>query len=70
MSRAVWVLTKEYNDYDQYGEYFVAVFSRKPSKDLLISAGVHEGSVDNVLSGGGRLGVEDAWFYLREEVLL
>lgn len=27
----VWVLTKSVNDYNQYGDYFVAVFGKKPN---------------------------------------
>jgi len=27
----VWILTSEYNDYDQHGEYFEAVFAQKPT---------------------------------------
>ena len=27
----VWVLTEEYNDYDQHGEYFLAVFKDEPT---------------------------------------
>ncbi len=31
----VWVLTEEYNEYDQHGEYFLAVFKDEPTeKDL------------------------------------
>ena len=26
MIKSCWVLTKEYNDYDQYGEYYVCIF--------------------------------------------
>lgn len=31
----IWVLTIEYNDYDQHGEYFIAVFSDRPTLDVL-----------------------------------
>lgn len=27
----MWVLTREYNNYDQHGEYFVAAFKEKPT---------------------------------------
>lgn len=32
----VWVLTSEVNDYDQHGDYFLAVFKNKPSKGVFI----------------------------------
>lgn len=30
MTKNCWVLTQEYNDYAQYGEYYVCVFEEKP----------------------------------------
>lgn len=64
---AVWVLTREINEYDQYGEYFVACFSEKPSKQLLLKAEVPESHLDHLLNnGGGRIGIEDEWYFLRE----
>lgn len=32
----VWVLTREENQYDQYGEYFDAVFSTKPTVEQVM----------------------------------
>lgn len=32
----VWLLTREHNDYDQHGEYFIAVFAEKPTIQQLI----------------------------------
>jgi len=32
---APWVLTRSHNSYDQYGEYFVAVFRGKPTHERL-----------------------------------
>ena len=32
MSNTCWVLTTEYNDHDQNGQYLVAVFKDKPTK--------------------------------------
>lgn len=66
----VWVLTCEYNEYDQEGEYFVNVFLEKPSAEDLIKAGVPEKDVDHVLDGGGRVGIEYQWFFLRARRLL
>jgi len=28
----VWVLTEEFNDYDQHGAYFLAVFKHEPTE--------------------------------------
>lgn len=33
-----WVLTSEYNEYDQHGEYFVDVWDHKPSKEEVYQA--------------------------------
>lgn len=63
----VWILTYEYNDYDQYGEYFQAVFINKPSAQQLIDEGVPEHSIAHVLEGGGQsFNKQDYWYYLRE----
>ena len=63
----VWVLTKEYNDYDQYGEYFIAVFSEKPHHSQLTECEVPRHRLRHVLNGGGRVDYEDEWFHLKEE---
>lgn len=31
----MWILLREHNEYDQYGEYFVAAWKEKPSEDTL-----------------------------------
>lgn len=61
----IWILTYELNDYDQDGEYFVAAFSEKPHHTQLTSYGVPENRLRHVLNGGGRVGWENKWFYLR-----
>lgn len=61
----VWILTEELNSYDQHGEYFVAVFARVPHHSELSQYGVPQNRLRHVLNGGGRIGVEDHWFYLR-----
>ena len=66
----VWILTEEYNEYDQHGEYFLAVFAEKPTAEKLIKIGVHESEVEHVLSGGCRIKNEHQWYHLKEEVLL
>lgn len=62
----VWILTCEYNDYDQWGEYFCAMFASKPTPDQLMAKGVPRTSLRHVMKGGGRKNNENPWFYLRE----
>lgn len=69
MKIAVWVLTKEYNMYDQFGEYFVGVFGRKPEAEQLMEYGVPENRTSHVLNGGGRLNFEEEW-YLLEPIII
>ena len=59
---SVWILTVEYNDYDQHGEYFVAVFKDKPTAQMLRDLGVPS----NSLEANGRVDWEDKWFILKE----
>lgn len=73
MTQKIWVLTREHNDYNQLGAYFVTAWTSVPSKEQLIDATVEHqpGSVSELLKfvlrleeGGGRHGVEDVWFNL------
>lgn len=76
MVNSVYVLTREINQYDQDGEYFVTVFQNKPTVEQLKRHGVGEGwksestpekICDHVLNcGGGRIDREDTWWYLRQ----
>lgn len=67
MMRSVWVLTAEYNDYDQHGEYFVTVFPEKPSRKDLHVYVPSVSDVDLLLTkGGGRVDDEYKWWYLNE----
>lgn len=65
----VWVLTRSYNDYNQHGDYFLAVFKDKPTEAQLKEYGVAEGDLQHVLSGGGRRGNVDEWENLFTENL-
>lgn len=65
-TRTVWVLTREHNAYDQYGEYFCAVWATKPTADDLHQAGVPVVRCPSVLDGGGREDKEDEWHNLAE----
>jgi hypothetical protein len=66
---SVWVLTEEYNQYDQYGEYFRAVFANKPTAEQLKQY-LHPNEYDwitHILDGGGRTeDNENNWYHLRE----
>lgn len=66
MNPRVWILTEEYNDYDQHGEYFLGVYTSKPTIEQLLGKGVPQNCLRHVLNGGGRKGTEDQWFHLRE----
>ena len=67
---SIWVLTEEYNDYDQYGEYFVHAWSGKPTWEELykvLLAYDDEDYCDHVLKGGGRLNDNTHhWYWLKE----
>ena len=62
----VWVLTKEYNMYDQQGAYFEGVYNHLPTPQELWDKGVPQNRTKHVQQGGGRVGVEDEWFNLEE----
>lgn len=62
----MWVVTKEYNDYNQHGEYFVAVYKDKPTfqqlKETLQSE--DDVTIGKLTRGGGRQNIEDEWYSL------
>lgn len=63
----IYILTSEFNDYDQYGEYFIKAFRDKPSVDYLIGyLNINEHVATHILNGGGRLDKEYMWYFLRE----
>lgn len=66
----VWILTREINEYHQDGEYFVAVFSEKPHHAALTENGVPQNRLRHVLNGGGRVGAENEWFFLRSHEVI
>lgn len=64
---SVWVLTCEVNEYNQCGEYFVAVFKNKPTSiELTLDCDVDLKTAEHISNGGGRLRVEHTWYFLRE----
>ena len=78
--KTVWVLTREINDYNQEGCYFVAVFAAKPTTIQMAEAlkGMVQGEdlmtalafVEHVRGGGGRRGDENEWYHLEETPLI
>lgn len=77
--KKIWILTEEYNDYDQHGEYFVAAFSSKPNINALATFfkldetanGFRNGMealefLLHIEAGGGRQNLEDHWYNLQE----
>ncbi len=67
----VWVVTREVNEYNQNGEYFVGVFLAKPTfKDLQgMLPQLSDATLENLVKGGGRVGYEDEWYILDEVVV-
>jgi hypothetical protein len=68
--KTVWILTEEYNQYDQYGEYYRAAFQNKPTVDQLMKFEMNEQTALHVQKGGGRIDTEDQWYHLREEAVI
>lgn len=67
--KTIWLLTSEFNDYDQYGEYFVATFVGKPNLGQLAPHLDGYDAPEHVLAGGGRRDDEFHWFHLVEHEL-
>ena len=70
----VFILSRQHNDYDQYGEYFVAWFHEQPTAaDIKLAiinddeSVVDEDTAEHIASGGGRRDKanEDIWWNLR-----
>ena len=79
-SPEVWILTREINEYNQDGKYFVAAFNGKPTIQRLAEVFGYCGKentralnvmsaiafLEHVLQGGGRQGTEDEWYHLEK----
>ncbi len=68
-----YILTREHNEYDQYGEYFVAWFNNLPTvTEVLTAVESDDGSkIDDalaahIIAGGGRQNVENVWWHLKQ----
>lgn len=66
----MWILTEQYNEYDQHGEYFIAAWNEKPTIEKLGEvhwfAGCSEEFLEYILNGGGRIYPEYQWYNLHE----
>ncbi len=64
----MWILTREINEYNQDGAYFVFAFQNKPTiqelKDVLKIE--NDTTIEWIMQGGGRQCLEDEWYYLFE----
>ena len=65
----MWVITRSINQYDQDGDYFVAVFKYKPTAETIAHV-LSEFSYklcQHIANGGGRTKEkEDQWYHLTE----
>ena len=63
---SVWVVTKEVNAYDQFGDYLIGVFIEKPTVTQLQSLlpELRTDAATHLERGGGRIKTEDEWYYL------
>lgn len=77
MNKEIWILTREINEYDQDGSYFVAWFEDIDNIQVVldviskydkyyIKKPFSDEFIENLKNGGGRLGGEYEWFYLRK----
>lgn len=64
----MFILLRDFNDYDQYGSYFVAAFDHKSTIEELrqILGYGSEEYLKFLLNGGGRQGYEFSWNSLIE----
>ncbi len=66
----MWIVTMDINDYNQYGDYFVAAYLEKPNfselKSTLTDECLSDATLGKLSRGGGRANAEDKWYNLRE----
>lgn len=60
----MWILTTEYNQYDQEGAYFVDAWDYEPSVAELMEHMSEKEANHCLTNGGGRIGTEYQWFHL------
>ena len=64
----MWVITRAINDYNQDGDYLMAVFYEKPNEEQLKRVLKNDDThfLGHMLEGGGRISLEHEWYYLTE----
>lgn len=63
----MWVITKSVNDYNQHGDYFVAVFTEKPTfAELKVLLNLDDVTAGKLTRGGGRQNIEGVWYNLED----
>ena len=65
----IWILTREVNEYDQEGAYFVAAFLTKPTAEEIRAVTWTQASdefIGHLLNGGGREREEHEWYWLTQ----
>lgn len=65
----MWLLTKTYNEYDQFGDYIETAWLNKPTRKELnayFKGEAQANFITHLLNGGGRRETEDQWFHLTE----
>jgi len=75
MKKTFWVLMETYNQYDQYGDYLIAVWSEKPTIEQLMQVSVgggigHPSIATKILETGSNEPEHkyggDSWYTLSE----
>lgn len=63
----MYVITAEYNDYNQYGEYFVGIISELTLDNIRkIFPDRDKEFLNHILNGGGRINYQHCWYNLFE----
>mgnify|MGYP003638482219 CR=1 FL=1 len=62
------ILTMEINEYEQYGEYFIAVFDKQPTIQQLkkVLPDVADEEIEHIKLTGGRRDSSHEWYHLRK----
>lgn len=73
MQTLIYILTEEYNEYYQYGEYFIAWFRSKPTIEEIKTAiatnsefHIDDTVAKHILNKGGRIKNEGTWWNLKQ----
>jgi ribosomal protein S6 len=64
----MWALTREINEYNQDGAYFVCIFDCRPTIQELKSVlkTENDATLEWIMQGGGRQNSEYEWYYLTQ----